>query len=137
MGCNQRDFRKNDLVIDKDVLRAINNLASTFTSSSYSSNVTTDTATLDFEVTKPQEEAAKRAKKKRTERLSYSDDSDFSESDVPLSRVRNKRSRKPSTRLADSYACSDLDLDSGSGNSRVKRKQGKSPKGQTKNNIVH
>ena len=133
IGCNQRDFRKNDLVKDKDVLGAYT-LYSTSTSSSSSSNVTTD-----FEVTKPQEEAAKRAKKKRTERLSYSDvsDSSSSESDVPLSRVRNKRNRKPSSRLADSYACSDLDLDSGSGNSRVKRKQGKSPKGQTKNNIVH
>merc|ERR1712045_190564 len=68
-----------------------------------------------------------------TERLSYSDvsDSSSSESDVPLSRVGNKRSRKPSSRLAESYACSDLD--SGSGDSRgkrVKRKQGKSPRGK-------
>ncbi len=220
MGCNQRDFKKTDLVKDKDVLGAINNLndekvkadqerekkeaekrknkkkggggyvsdgsiiediddysneakdksfdvpvqgieqpnlsessseetnvssphkptnystSTSSSSSSLNSSNGTDTATVDFEVSKNKEKPiTKKAKQKRSERLSYSDvnDSSDSGSDVPIERVRNKRSRKPSSRLADSYACSDLDVSGESGNeARGKRgkRKGRSPKGK-------
>ena len=233
MGCNQRDFKKTDLVKDKDVLGAINNLndekvkadqerekkeaekrknkkkraggyvsdgsiiedidddsneardlnkslevpvkssvyenmgieqpnlsesssegeessvpspqkqnnystSTSSSSSSLNSSNGTDTATVDFDVSKNKEKAvAKKAKQKRTERLSYSDVNDSSDSgsepDVPVERVRNKRSRKPSSRLADSYACSDLDV-SGESGIEARGKKGKrkarSPKGK-------
>lgn len=220
MGCNQRDFKKTDLVKDKDVLGAINNLndekvkadqerekkeaekrknkkkgggghvsdgsiiedidddsneagdinksfevpvqgieqpnlsessseetnvpspqkptnystSTSSSSSSLNSSNGTDTATVDFEVAK-EKPVAKKARQKRTERLSYSDvnDSSDSGSDVPVERVGNKRSRKPSSKLMDSYACSDLDVSGESGNeARGKRgkRKGRSPKGK-------
>ena len=85
-----------------------NNYSTSTSSSSSSLNSSngTDTATVDFDVSKNKEKAvAKKAKQKRTERLSYSDVNDSSDSgsepDVPVERVRNKRSRKPSSRLAE------------------------------------
>ena len=87
--------------------------------------------TVDYEKSKSgsnKEKTSKKSKKKkRTERLSYSEvsDSSDSDSDVPLSRARTKRSRKPSRRLADSYACSDQ---SGDGRRGSPRKKGKGKK---------
>jgi len=97
--------------------------------------VTTNTNTDERQVSVEKE----KRKKKRSERLSFSEVSDSSDSDQSLQRKKEKelqsnqsrrRTRKPSSRLNDSFVCSDND-DSNESEEEARRYSRKKSKGRS------
>lgn len=97
--------------------------------------VTTNTNTDERQVSVEKE----KRKKKRTERLSYSEVSESSESDQSLQRKKEtqiisnqtrRRTRKPSSRLNDSFVCSDND-ESNESEEETRRYSRKKSKGRS------